>query len=458
VNEAVLVRSGGPSTWARWLSNPTVLLCVVGILLPNAMSIGSLIAGVGLPPRPTMVLVYALLAILARTASPAVTITAYILGVGYDAVSTIALLVNLAPKDIVYALHLMSELKLFTSPLYLAMTIASVSVVAVNLYLLTTRREVLRRGNAWVMLGVAAAFGVTDFAVHASPHYQYGALYATGKPMASATASSGFGQAALAGRDGRNVLLVVVEALGQFRDPVQQAVLTSPLKNAALLERYKLEQGTTTYYGSTTAAEMRELCGTREPYSVLANKRLNCLPQQMAAHGYRTVSMHGFTAKMFDRTSWYPKIGFQKSIFGEDLRGLDTRKCGGPFRGPCDTDLIPLIERELREATQPTFFYWLTLSTHAPVMPRDGTPRLTCDTRGGAVGNAEVCYMTELWMDVLERLAAMLAKLPPTDVLIVGDHAPPLWWKDARDKFEPGKVPWFRLIPRAGAAHAGQSR
>src|SRR4029077_17523677 len=128
------------------------------------------------------------------------------------------------------------------------------------------------------------------------------------------------------------------------------------------------------------AAELRELCDTRESYeAIIDGLQLDCLPHQMAALGYRTIALHGFTSKFFRRDEWYPKLGFEKRIFGENLIGTTHRECGGPFRGPCDIDLIPLISRELRSAGKPTFFYWMTLSTHVPIAPREGTPRLGCD-------------------------------------------------------------------------------
>jgi hypothetical protein len=57
--------------------------------------------------------------------------------------------------------------------------------------------------------------------------------------------------------------------------------------------------------------------------------------------------------------------------------------------------------------------------------------------------------MTEMWIDVLDGLAKMTANIPPTEILIVGDHAPPLWSKAGRRLFTPGKVTWIRLTPRA---------
>jgi hypothetical protein len=45
----------------------------------------------------------------------------------------------------------------------------------------------------------------------------------------------------------------------------------------------------------------------------------------------------------------------------------------------------------------------------------------------------------------------MTAEIPPTEILLVGDHAPPLWSKAGRALFTPGKVTWVRLTPRADA-------
>ena len=58
--------------------------------------------------------------------------------------------------------------------------------------------------------------------------------------------------------------------------------------------------------------------------------------------------------------------------------------------------------------------------------------------------------MTEMWLEVLDKVAtlATAADLPPTEILVVGDHAPPLWSRRGRSLFEPGKVTWFRLTTR----------
>jgi hypothetical protein len=243
----------------------------------------------------------------------------------------------------------------------------------------------------------------------------------------------------------------MVESMGHFADPEKQAILLQSFRNANLLRRYDVKIGTTTYYGSTTHAEMRELCNTRKSYlDVMRDDTIVCVPELLDERGYQTVSLHNFTSAFFGRHDWYPKLGFEKRIFGQDVIDQMQRLCGGPFRGPCDVDLVPMIGKQLREAKQPTFFYWMTLSTHVPVAPREGTPRLDCDNGGGAVGHVEVCYMTEMWLDLFDSIVKMAVSAQPMEILIVGDHAPPLWSKVGRELFTPGKVTWIRLVPRGG--------
>jgi hypothetical protein len=455
MNEAVLPRALGPGVLR--LLNPTAFLCLVGVLIPNALSLGALVTGIGLPPRTAMIVAYATLAVAARIVSAPVTIALDLAAAAYDAISTIALQFNLAPSEIGLALHLGGQLNLLRSPFYMILIGLSVVLVVGNLALMLYRRDLLGRGSPVLMMVLALGLAATDFIVNTSPHYHYGTLYAKGRPMESAVESSGLRKAAIAHPD-RNVMLVIVEALGEFADPAYERLFLDSLRAAQAGGRYTVTSGSTTYYGSTTAAEMRELCYSREPYQALLERDgFTCLPTQMAKAGYRTVSLHHFAARFFDREHWYPKLGFERRIFREDLADTPFRNCGGPFRGPCDIDMIPVIEKEL-QAKQPTFLYWLTLSTHVPIAPAEGTPRLGCRKDGGRVHHKEVCFMTEMWMDVLEALAKMTADVPPTEILIVGDHAPPLWSKSGRHLFVPGKVPWFRLTPNSEAFRTSQVR
>lgn len=210
----------------------------------------------------------------------------------------------------------------------------------------------------------------------------------------------------------------------------------SPFADKVLRQRYDVTYGATTYYGSTTAGEMRELCHSREPYqSLVEGAKINCLPQEMEAKNYRTGAMHNFTSAFFGRSECYPRLGFEKQLFSQDFGRDFARKCGDPFRGPCDVDLVPIIRDEFKTAIKPTLMDWMTLSTQVPIMPGEGTPRLGCDNGGGRIGRAEVCSMTELWMDLFDRVVQLTAEVPPMEILLVGNHAPPLWSKAGRRLF-----------------------
>ena len=181
-----------------------------------------------------------------------------------------------------------------------------------------------------------------------------------------------------------------------------------------------MSSGTTTYYGSTTAGELRELCDSREPYDRIIGglRQLECLPQLMAARGYRTIAMHGFTGKVLRARAVVSATRLRTAdLRGEDILDSTRRECGGPFRGPCDIDLIPAIGRELRNATQPTFFYWLTLSTHVPIAPREGTPQLDCGRGGPYAPGRGRLHAAKMWSDLMSGLARMAIDIPAADIL-----------------------------------------
>ena len=77
----------------RWPAiGPTLLLILAGVVLPNSVSLVSLVAGIGMPPRTPAIAAYAAVALAARFMPRAATIVLYLAVVVYDTISTIALL------------------------------------------------------------------------------------------------------------------------------------------------------------------------------------------------------------------------------------------------------------------------------------------------------------------------------------------------------------------------------
>ncbi|MCV0429221.1 MAG: sulfatase-like hydrolase/transferase, partial [Roseibium sp.] len=213
------------------------------------------------------------------------------------------------------------------------------------------------------------------------------------------------------------------------------------------------------YFGSTTSAESRELCGRWGDYmDYLEAPAYDCLPAEYQAKGYETAAFHAFWGAFFDRTDWFPRIGFQKLFFQEQLRNssfVETGKtCGLTFKGLCDFDVADAVEAYLKEqAGKPKFVYWLTLNTHLPLEKGIATPRLDCET-GGPFDDWTVCSMTEMWMDLMYRVRemALTPALKDTRILVVGDHHPPVWTRQGRRQFEAGEVAWLSLKPTTDAA------
>lgn len=444
---------------AARIGSPTVHLLLAGLILPNLLSLASLssLLDIGLPPRTSCIIFYSLLAVCARRLSFAVTAALFIALLCFDLTSTLALMFNLAPSELLAALDHARRLHFFSSPLYVSLIGAMLATTLATLYLLS-RRERLAQGNVYVLLGAALAFAALDYATNVSPQYQFGSLVGRNRPVVSAADASGFN--AIAGTNGRNVILVVVESLGYMEDPAKRARIDAPLANPHITRKYVVTSGTATYFGSTTSGEMRELCETRTFYSDYAPKYgYSCLPDLLHERGYASLAVHSFGGDMFEREQWYPRVGFDKEVFGSELLKQTGRACGSVFRGACDADLAPVIAKEARllaSAGKPRFIYWLTLNTHIPVAPGDAHVNFRCAERDNAFGQATVCRMAELWHDFFGAVSqlALDPTIGPAEILIVGDHAPPLWSKRGRSMFAPGKVAWYRLTPRATAVSA----
>jgi hypothetical protein len=442
------------------LTSPTALVIAAGLVLPNLLSIATLgsVLDVSLPPRTISIMAYAMLAVCARRIPYRLTVILFLGILAFDLIWTISVSFGLAPSELVTALDHAQHVHVFQSPLYGALIGVLAATSAATLWLLH-RRETLLRANIVAMFAAALLFAGVDFVTNVSPHYQFGTLLGRNVPIESAAIKSGFN--AVAGTNGRNVILVMVEGLGYLTDPTARRQIDAPLFETPITDKYRVTTGSVVYYGSTTSGEMRELCDTREPYLDFTKAHgQSCLPGRLRTRGYATMAVHAFHHTMFERDEWYPVIGFDKEVFGEELVKATHRLCGNAFRGVCDADLPPIIAQEATFSKKPKFIYWLTLNTHIPVAPGQALANFGCAKDPGIFHHVHVCDMAELWHDVFAAVSklALDPGIGPADILIVGDHSPPLWSRRARAQFEPGLVAWYRLTPRDDAMASNRSQ
>ena len=279
------------------------------------------------------------------------------------------------------------------------------------------------------------------------------------EPTAGALFSSATGRSGLDAPTGatRNVMVVMVESLGlPANNPEMERLLFARYRSPEVAARFELSRGETTYYNSTTAGEIRELCGRwGDYYDLLDRKDEGCLPARLRAQGFETSAYHSFTGGFFDRTTWYPNIGFDNLVFGPDLAALGAQDCGGVFAGVCDRDVPRLLASRLKQAERPQFVYWLTVNTHLPVAPRNNLDADACERISPrlAADYPMICRQFAIWDSIDAALVREItaADFPPTDILLVGDHIPPYFDRHSRSQFVPDKVPWLLLRWKGGA-------
>lgn len=243
------------------------------------------------------------------------------------------------------------------------------------------------------------------------------------------------------------IVLVVVEALGVPRGADLSAAF-GPLTEHRMTQRYQIRTGTVPFAGATTSGEFRELCGIRMSHvSARQSEIPPCLPRQLASLGYGSVALHAYNGALFERLDWYPRVGFQRMVFGSDAAPTGSRECGMLFHGPCDQAVIARVRDELRRpGGERSFVYWLTLSSHFPLDPRAPRNPTACRAIGRAGTDDEACALWSAVWPVFEGVAALAADttLPPAWYILVGDHAPPRIFERRVREGEPGAAPGDR--------------
>lgn len=244
----------------------------------------------------------------------------------------------------------------------------------------------------------------------------------------------------------KKVLLILNESWGETISSEHQAAILAPIHQRKNHLEF-IKQGTFNFVGATVAGELRELCNKQPSTFNLKNVRENefteCLPYQFKQLGYTTYAIHGAMSVMYDRSSWYPKAGFEQINFFEQLS--DAGRCRA-FSGRCDTQLIPYIQKNLL-ASDKSFVYWLTLNTHAPYDDRVMIDGLDCVALKVKEGT-ETCNNYKLQYQFFSSLAQIIddPEMQGVEVYVAGDHPPPIFnLADNFFSFKGGEVAWIHF-------------
>ena len=444
-------RSPAEAAFLRWL------LCWV--VLPNVIYLPMWF--IGSPPRTALIGLAALAGAVLMRVGKLVQAAGFAVLLLYGFAVYITAVFSIDLSSIVASLFLLNEMSPSSSSEYVVLGTALAVVLATAFFLIEGGARVERRHLPRVVVAVLVLMAA-DWIATADARGSYNLRADAGTPVHSATRLSGL----VEGANGRNVLVVVVEALGDPRGAEVRRLLRAPFADSALGQRYDVSFGRTPFFGSTTNGEMRELCDSWRSFDyVLDAPNRHCLPFRMQQAGYRTTAIHSYKGAMFERERWYPQVGFERALFEPDLVAAGARECEGVFPGACDRDVPRQIGALLKDAARggtakvagpPQFVYWLTVNSHLPVAPRGTTETEHCDGFSPDLAGTypQICRLMKIYDGVARSLVELAVDpdVPPMDVLIVGDHMPPFFDRWNRSQFRPDSVPYILLRDRAGSA------
>lgn len=136
-----------------------------------------------------------------------------------------------------------------------------------------------------------------------------------------------------------HIMSVSVESWGVMKDDTLNRQITANLKSVEGL--YTVETQSRPSSVGTIVGEFRDLCGLTllgMPSAEQASSvREHCLPNILAARGWKTYGLHGNSGLFYDRRRIYPAIGFENVWFREELDKAETTPCRAVgFPGWCD--------------------------------------------------------------------------------------------------------------------------
>lgn len=255
-------------------------------------------------------------------------------------------------------------------------------------------------------------------------------------------------------------VLVLVESWGLLEDTALRREVLSPLHQIEISSLYKIKEGRQRYKFLTQAGEFREITGYLF-HSFQANPkwlneksmiRQKSLFVKKQKEGYRVIGLHGFSSQFYKRKEIWPALGVQETMFAEDFRKESMAMCGDvSFHGICDTSITTWLMNKMNsEPERKEFYYWVTLSTHLPLIEiHDEKYRRFAEkwkTKGVTENVLQIAYQFQL---LFKDLAVKLSKpgAPKAHFLLVGDHAPPFTDPADRKSFSHLLVPYVELIP-----------
>lgn len=249
-----------------------------------------------------------------------------------------------------------------------------------------------------------------------------------------------------------NQMIIVVESWGAFEDSVLQNKFERSLINAFNQQGYQVKTGLTKYFGSTTAAGMRELTNTDGDYNYFLNKKSDTTIPSIFniknSQGYTSYAFHPFTGRMFSRSVWWKNLGAQNIYFRDDYvldHPLSNKVIDEEAHFPAvkDEAFFDYINEKTKNKSN-KFVYFLTVNSHMPykhhVLDQFEDPQFSIQQLPiSEEAQSQLAHIKNFIVYVSKQLKANQWD----KVIIVGDHLPPFPGIRERRFYKKGKVPYL---------------
>lgn len=247
-------------------------------------------------------------------------------------------------------------------------------------------------------------------------------------------------------------LLIIIESWGILKQ-YDYKLLLALLK--VRVKDYSISFGRSSFNGSTTGAELRELTNKSGSYKYyinhLSKNSGGSLFDIKKQFQYHTIGAHSFSGAMFYRKTWWYNLGLQEAYFFEDLMREGQKpkiiNAESPFRSLNDEYTFNFISRKASQK-QRVFAYMLTENTHLPFKYRFNNESLNFEERATLMKSLQT-FPKEIAMQelrIFEQISYYLSNLSVgnwDEMLIVGDHSPPYSEIGFRNAYSPGEVPFI---------------
>lgn len=255
-----------------------------------------------------------------------------------------------------------------------------------------------------------------------------------------------------------NVILIVVESLGLAKDHDLQKMLSDVFLDKKIQDNYEVISRNIPFFGSTTPAEFRELCGKKfnanYPKSTDKDKLLGCLPSLFSKNEFSTYGIHNSNHYFYHRSMWYDNLGFDNIIFAEEMEshyGLQTIY-GPPFPGVRENEVFDVVLKDILKKPERKFLYFLTIESHIPVfsdMNRNGFSKIAGDNPI-LKNDKQIRGMYEMYYNIFYHVSKLAKEMSGKKniFIIVGDHKPPFTVNEESELFDDTNVPFFVLISK----------